>query len=309
MSSSDTNLRILEVNGHQIACLAGNPRGAGPPLVFLHGIIGSVYFWPPLLTSPVVKNRRWYSVGLPGHDPGRFPRDHRRADITPEMFADVLAAAIRELEPHQPVGLVGYSTGGFAALNLAARAPELVAAVLSISGFAVGRWHSLLGNSQSLARHGLIGRQLFKAGFSVVAANSWLFKKLLLANARTKVERSSADVRQLLDVAAADAKRHNRNSLANLFAQIRGFDIRPSLANIRAPTIIAGGDRDPIIPVASTRELAAAVPQAELVELAGVGHLFFVECRDEFERLFEDWITRHLPVAGSLTTDLASVGG
>ena len=70
-------------------------------------------------------------------------------NISAELFAEILAAVIRRLSPTQRIALMGYSTGGFAPLNLAACVPELVASVVAVSGFSEGRWHGVLGRSHS----------------------------------------------------------------------------------------------------------------------------------------------------------------
>lgn len=206
------------------------------------------------------------------------------------MFSEVLNAALRELVGEQPIGLVGYSTGGFAALNLAARQPERVARVLSLAGFAVGRWQGLLGRLQSLAARGRMGRTLFAGGFRALVSNTSLFNQCLLMHSARAIDRQSALTSRLLAGAAADARRQDPAAMADLFAHIRRFDIRPLLSQIQAPVVIAGGERDPVIPFQETRALAAAIPQAKLVPLAGVGHLFHLEGAGEFQRLLSDWI-------------------
>jgi pimeloyl-ACP methyl ester carboxylesterase len=261
------------------------------PLVFLHGILGSIDFWPPLLPAAVI-NRRWISLGLPGHFPGRLPPGDAAEQITPQAFADVLEAALQELVGDQPAALVGYSTGGFAALNLAAHYPARVAGVLSIAGFALGRWQGLLGRLQSLAARGALGKRLFTGGYRSLVGSSSLFQRCLLMHAAAHIDRSSPLTLRLLNDAAVDARRQDPAAMAELFARIRRFDIRPLLPRIQAPVIVAGGERDRVIPFRETRSLVAAIPHAELVSLAGVGHLFHLECAAEFQRLLQTWVDR-----------------
>ena len=50
-------------------------------------------------------------------------------------------------------------------------------------------------------------------------------------------------------------------------------DSTPGLAAISCPTLVVVGGDDTIAPPAMAREMAAAIPYAELVEIPGAGHL------------------------------------
>jgi pimeloyl-ACP methyl ester carboxylesterase len=45
------------------------------------------------------------------------------------------------------------------------------------------------------------------------------------------------------------------------------------LASTSVPVLVVVGEQDAITPPAAARQMAAAAPEAELVELPGVGHL------------------------------------
>ncbi len=287
-----SDLQFIHHGGYRVAVLPGNPQARGTPLVFLHGIAGSVDFWPALLPPNLKQRRRWYSIGLPGHYPGAFSTTAGfSSEVTPELFAEILSVVLRRLFSSQPVALIGYSTGGFAALNLAAREPKLVESVFSISGFSVGKWHGILGLLQKLAGLGHLGSRASATLWSLITSNPALFRKLLLSTAQ-QLEAHSFTRDSLIGIVEHDARQQNPVVLSELVARIRQFDIRPMLGAIRVPTLIAAGDCDPIVSYQHTRELASAISNAELVTFHGVGHLFFVECLDEYQRLLEDWIDR-----------------
>lgn len=289
----ETELQFIDHDGHRVAVLSGNPHAPGTPLIFLHGIAGSVHFWPALLPPSVREHRRWYSIGLPGHFPGGSSRAVDPADYASlEKFTEILATVIRRLSAGQPVALIGYSTGGLAALNLAACIPELVTSVVSISGFSEGRWHGILGRLQSLASRGPAGRRACAILWKLITFNSAAFQRLLQLSAG-KQNKLGPDAKLLLSVVARDAKRQRAFVLAGLFAGIRRFDIRTRLGRIRVPVLIAGGNCDPIIRYQHTGELASAIRGAEMVTFRGVGHLFFAECPELFQEVLEEWIDRH----------------
>lgn len=63
---------------------------------------------------------------------------------------------------------------------------------------------------------------------------------------------------------------------------LRDADLRPSLALLRAPTLIIGSDRDESTPLALSRELHVNVPGSELVVISDAAHLSNVERPDLF---------------------------
>lgn len=150
----------LSAEEHRIVALVREGGGARP-LVFLHGITGSVRFWPTALPSNAFDSRPCASISLPGHASSQVPSGFDAADVSPGMFADIAATAIRQIFGQECVHLVGWSAGGFAALAVAARHPELVASATSICGFARGKWGDPRHNATSCRR-----RQAWSIAFS-----------------------------------------------------------------------------------------------------------------------------------------------
>jgi pimeloyl-ACP methyl ester carboxylesterase len=272
--------------------VVGNEHGAGTPVVFLHGILGSARFWPPLLPEAMRRDRRWYSISLPGHDPTGFSGNLRPADVTPEGLADRLEERIARLVGDLPVGLVGWSTGACLALQLAAQRPARVRSVLSLAGFARGRWHGILGLLQKLARSNAIGRFAFRGALRTMVHNDRMFRwSYGLAAASGRSFRSSKTARRVLRDLRSDATRLDLQDIQLLFSRIHDWDLTGTLRTIRVPVTIAGGDRDPIIRYQHTRELADVIPGAQLVTFAGAGHTFFAECLEAFHACLQTWLS------------------
>lgn len=295
---------LLEVEGHRLAVLAANEDQPGTPVVFIHGVMASVDCWLPSLPPGWQESVRWYSLSLPGHDDSRLPENYRREEITPEMFAIVHAGAIEQLVGREPVALVGWSTGGFAALNLAVRKPHLVRSVLSLCGFARGGWSSELNLLRWFARGGRFRRYLFRRIIHRLATRRWFYDLMALrAAANRRACRSSPVWPASADALFRVMSRHDPVQLGDVMGSLADFDIRDDLPRITAPTLIVGGDRDPIIPLAHTHEIAEHIPHAELVVLPNCGHMFFAEATDTYQRLLVDWMSRTADGNFAMTND------
>jgi pimeloyl-ACP methyl ester carboxylesterase len=73
-----------------------------------------------------------------------------------------------------------------------------------------------------------------------------------------------------------------------------GFDLRPQLRSITAFTLVLHGEYD-AIPIASSRELTASIPNARLVVVSGVAHFPHVERPDEFFRHVDTFLSGQWP--------------
>jgi pimeloyl-ACP methyl ester carboxylesterase len=154
-----SGVHTLHVEGHTLVALTLNePDTLGHPVILIHGINSSVRFWGQDQIPAFLEQGPCYALSLPGHYPAAFPPGFQKEQLTAERIARVLAAAILELVGDRPVTLAGFSTGGFAALAIAAYAPQWVRRVISISGFCQGRWTGVLGTYRWLARQGVVGR-------------------------------------------------------------------------------------------------------------------------------------------------------
>lgn len=96
-------------------------QGQGEPLIFLHGGQGDYRSWQPHMDA-LSPHYRVISYSRRYHYPNENPL---RADYSPLVDADDLAALIKELELGR-VHLVGTSIGAFAALALALKQPSMV---------------------------------------------------------------------------------------------------------------------------------------------------------------------------------------
>jgi pimeloyl-ACP methyl ester carboxylesterase len=289
------SLKEMDIRGHKIVAKIFNEDKTGIPVIFIHGVSATIDFWEPFQTSIFNEHFRWYSLSLPGHYPAQFPSEFQKESLTADMIAEILIDAIHELVGDQPVILVGHSTGGFAVLSIAASKPEIAAGVISVSGFAQGRWTGALGIFQKLARFGIIGRLLFKIDFNILTSSIWIYRfgTGLYVKDR-KALYSNTDFKTVVNVSHQGAKELDLNSILPFFNRMPDIDISEQLSNISAPTLVLVGDSDPIVPSEQSQIIAERVPKGDKVLLKGVGHLPMFERQDEYNRVITDWVEKYL---------------
>jgi pimeloyl-ACP methyl ester carboxylesterase len=137
--AADDPLRTARVNGVELHYVE---RGAGEPVVFLHGALMDYREWLPVAERldgyrAIAYSRRY-----------NHPNDNPLAatDHSALVEAEDLAALIRELGA-APTHVVGLSYGGFTALALALRHPELVRSLVLVEPALIGWLPDLPGGA------------------------------------------------------------------------------------------------------------------------------------------------------------------
>src|SRR5262245_20171118 len=119
--SKTGRVEVAGVNYYYEVC------GQGEPLLLLHGGLGSIDMFGPVLPA-LAEGRQVIAVDLHGH--GRTPLGSRNINLVD--IGNDLAALIKQLGYSQ-VDVLGYSFGGGAAFRLAVQHPERVRRVALIS--------------------------------------------------------------------------------------------------------------------------------------------------------------------------------
>ena len=78
------------------------------------------------------------------------------------------------------------------------------------------------------------------------------------------------------------------------FASLGNWNWLPSLSRVPAPTLIIQGQLDPL-PIEDARRWAAAMPNARLLELKGVGHFPYVEAPEAFYAAVDQFLKGNWP--------------
>ena len=186
--------------------------------------------------------------------------------------ADDVAGLADELgiERASPVGI---SMGGFIALELALRRPELVDKLILVVTSAGGPTH--VSTSPEIMRLLMPGDEQHESGAGA--------RRVCAAVAAPGfADRHPEEIDAFVEIA-----RHrpmSRDAYLRQLQACRGHDVSDRLGAIRAPTLVLHGDVDPLVPVENGRLLAERIPGARLVVYRDTGHIPEVERADAFNR-------------------------
>jgi pimeloyl-ACP methyl ester carboxylesterase len=282
----------ISLPGQTFAAITANEHATGPPVVFVHGITASVEFWLPSMPAEIRDGRRWISLSLPGHHPAKIERSAIDSwdNVTEEVWVDWFEHALQQLIGSEAADLVGWSTGGFTALALAAHVPRRVRSVLSICGFAIGEWLGLIGRFQRMSL-GAVTRHFVRWGLGTVGRHRWLFEAVIRSGIQDQDAFGRSPACQETTAAWFSAfGQHDPHVMAELFRKIAQFDLSESIGRIVCPVLIAGGDGDPYISEFHTRWIADQIPGAKLELWPGAGHMFFAERTQQYQDLLVRWL-------------------
>lgn len=275
-------------------------RGAGPPVVFVHGMVLDHSMWDAQAGALAGEfttvgydvrghgrtggsDRRWYSVGL---------------------FAEDLAALLDSLDVERPV-ICGLSMGGAIAQTYAARHPESVAGLVLADTF-----------TPTLSRRDRATLRSLRA--TIPAVRLFGFRRVTTANARlfgllaredggeapagggdgreTAGESETAgaavdprgDLERLRRLLAATPEMSTDEyaKVARAVARFPGTDL--DLASVTAPTLVLYGEREPGLFRRQADRLAAQVPDASLRVVPGAGHASNLDAPEFFTDAVRD---------------------
>ena len=233
-----------------------------PRLIFLPGLACDSALWQAQLGE------------MPARLSACVTDVHTRCDTLEAMAGTLLAEHAGELV------LCGASMGGMLAMEVARQAPQRI------------RGLALLGTS---ARpEDAATRALREA--AIVLFEQGRIAEVLQANLSLAFDASrAADVelqQSYLDMIG-------RAGAAQLVRQNRAVIARPDalahIGRLRCPVLVLCGENDQLTPPERSRELAAAIPGAELALLSRCGHMLTMEQPQAVNVLLLDWLGRIAP--------------
>jgi pimeloyl-[acyl-carrier protein] methyl ester esterase len=237
-------------------------KEGGPDIVLLHGWSLNLGVWDGLVRA-LAPRFRLIAIDLPGHG---------RSDWDPKATSPA-AQAWRVHETVAPLStryaLLGWSLGGQVALDLAAALPAAVERLVLIATtpkFLVGpNWRC--GTPRPLLAR--LAHRLHAEGERAV-------HDFLALQVRGTAPRTAARVLAKLRRALTTHGAARPEALMSGLMRLREGDLRAALPLVKVPALVMAGQRDRIIRPAASRALAAALPKAHYVEVAGAAHAPFL---------------------------------
>lgn len=248
--------------------------GAGPPLVFVHGLGGSWQNWLENLPF-FARTHRCIAPDLPGF--GRS--DELDGDVSIPRFAQVVEELLTA-EGIERCAVVGNSMGGFVALEMALKFPVAVDRLVLVSAAVLWQEYRRAKPMVAVAgvTEGVTGRLLAEAAPLLASRPRIRETALRFGGIRAPGKLSRELQRELL----LTAKR-TPGFLPALQA-LASYPLRDELPRIECPALIVWGDEDPLVGVGHAEELSRAMPDARVSIYERTGHVVQLERPERFNR-------------------------
>lgn len=236
---------------------------ASPPLVILHGLLGSSRNWAGI-TRALEKDFRVHALDLRNH--GQSP--HAATMDYESMVADILAYCDRhEIASFR---LIGHSMGGKAAMLLACRHPERVQALVVVDiapKHYPPHWEKEFRALRALEVEHFSRRQEAEDALKG-SVSDWAFRQFFLTNLERRPE---GGFRWVVNLPVLQA------SLPELFADpLKGSDV------YEGPTLFLRGAQSGYVGEDAESAIQVHFPQAGLETVADAGHNVHFEQPESF---------------------------
>lgn len=278
--------RSVKVHGRSVSYVQA---GAGPVLLLIHGIAGSLRTWTEVV-EPLSRVGTVIAVDLPGHG--------RSEAAGGDYSLGTLAAGLRDLLVtlgHDRATLVGHSLGGGIALQFAYQFPAMTERLVLVSSGGLG--HEV---------HPVLRAAAVPGSEPFVRLTAHATRALAGAAGRARLPSRvrlppgvTGTVRAYGSLADAGRRAAFLGSVKSV-VDVRGQNVQAAdrlylLADV--PILIVWGAADPIIPVRHAVAAHEAMDHSTLCVLDGVGHVVPAEAPDRLTAAVAGFCATTAPAA------------
>jgi pimeloyl-ACP methyl ester carboxylesterase len=256
-----------------VSGLAIHDSGEGPVLLLLHAYPLDASQWDGQVAALSDRYRclrpDFWGCGSSPPSPGEASIDGYAAEILAEL--DRLGVG--------EFALCGSSMGGYAAFALLRAARERVRAVVLVGTRASADTEGMR------AARATVAEQVRADGVEAIVEP--MTQNLLCASCHEDVH--------IVDPVRGRIRRWSVDGVLGVLRALAGRpDSTAMLGDIDVPTLVVCGTDDVIVPIEDSRAMAAAIPDAELAEFTGAGHLVNLEQPQAFSRRVGDFLDPRL---------------
>lgn len=239
--------------------------GSGPPLVLLHAFPQTRAMWKRQLEA-LSSDFRVLCPDLPG-----FGESRSSSTCSVESMADDIAAWLKYLRIEKAI-IGGVSMGGYVALALARRHPQVLAGLLLASTRADADSEEAHANREKMIA--------FARQNEARAVLEKMAPRLFASSSPPELVREAALIAEPIP---------RETIVATLQALRDRPDARPALASIEAPTLVLVGEQDQVSPPDAAREMEHAIPNSHLQVLASAGHFAHLEAPEAWSQAVREF--------------------
>jgi pimeloyl-ACP methyl ester carboxylesterase len=263
--------------------LYAEAHGRGVPVLLSCALCTTHENWRPQVAPLVAAGFRAVLWDYRGHGLSQAPDDPQAYSM--ERVVDDLARVLDWAAPGVPAVAGGLSFGGLASLHLALRQPERVRALVLVAsgpGFkkpeAQADWQASIEKTAAFIERRGLAALVERAGETTVGRRPEL-----------PAARAAAAA-----IAAQDA-----GGIARFARRVAGPApaVIDELPRVAVPTLVIVGERDRSY-LRAAELMAARIPGARHVQIAGAGHIVNIEAAEAFDAALLDFL-RALPGAPS----------
>jgi pimeloyl-ACP methyl ester carboxylesterase len=261
--------QYVEANGIRFAYRRFGKAG-GLPLVFNQHYVGTMDYWDPAVTDGLARNREvilFNNAGVSSSS-GEAPTTFQEMGANAIAFIKALGLT--------KVDVLGFSTGGMVAQEIALQAPDLVRRLILVG--------TGLRGGEGIAPMTEAAAEIFGATYDP-PENLWLAVHF------TPSTSSQAAGREFLK--RKHLRQENRDPEVNEKvgpAQIAALNkyglkyegVSDYLKDIHQPTLVVNGNNDVIAPTVNSFTLQQTLPNAELILYPDSNHGSFIQYHDLF---------------------------
>lgn len=293
----DYNVEFMELKSGEKLAFRQAGEG-GKTIVLVHGNMSSSVHYQPLI-SLLEKDYKVYAPDMVGFGDSSY---NRRVSSL-EDFAEYITEFIEKLDLTD-VNLMGWSTGGGVALEVAANIPDRISKVFLQSSVGI-QGYPLFKKDENFRP--ILSERIFKREdiekdpVAIVPSveahennDKAYFRHVWDAIIYNKVKPDKQDYEKYLE---AILKQRN---LVDVFVALTNFNMTKDfngvnqgsgrMALVKCPIVIIHGDSDLVVPLNFAKLTKKYFnDQAELVVIEGAGHSLFT---DDLNRFYKEFVSR-----------------